>query len=91
MNRNIFLTLIFSLTAILFYFVSPSSACGVKSICNVVCYNASGQEVGAQSCTDQTTFYSGSCECYTDYDNSGFAYCHSHCSSTTGQDTYCAE
>jgi hypothetical protein len=90
MKRRVLLGLLFSAAAGLFYYVSPSAGCGVTSTCYVNCYTAN-LHLRTASCTDSTRIkYGGSCECYTAYDHSGFGYCHSHCSSTTGQDTFCS-
>ena len=88
MSQKIVLVAVFTLSVGLFYFVSPSWGCGVKSTCVIQCYNSSGQQIGNNvPCSDFDT--AGSCECYTDAGTNGTAGCHSHCTSTTGQDEYC--
>jgi hypothetical protein len=89
MSQKIVLVAVFSLSVGLFYLVSPSRGCGVKSTCEIQCYNSSGQPIGTpKSCYDSVTS-TGSCECYTDYETNGTSGCHSHCSISTGQDTFC--
>jgi len=91
MTQKIILVAAFFLSASLLYFVSPSWGCGgVATTCVITCYNSSGQQIGApESCVDSTIAPHSSCECDTEYDGNGNAACHSRCSSTTGQDTYC--
>ena len=74
----------------LFYIVSPSWGCGVESICQITCYDAHGVQIGdPKQCTDRVVTGTGSCACETDYTGNGTAACHSHCTSLTGEDTYC--
>lgn len=90
MHHKTVLVFLFLFFLTVFFFASPSRGCSVRSECNVYCSNAAGQVVDNQTCTDQSGIgYSGSCECYTDAENDGYAHCHSHCSSTTGQDKFC--
>jgi len=90
MTNKIVLGTWFLLSASLFYFVSPSWGCGVYTKCIITCYDSSGHQIGEPvPCVDSTQVIHRSCECDTEYNGSGTAACHSHCSTITGQDTFC--
>lgn len=78
------LAISFFAAASFFYIVAPSWGCGVQSKCAIYC-------VGSQVTCNDVAYTPGSCECFTEPSNNGYAYCHSHCSGTTGQDTFCDE
>jgi hypothetical protein len=91
MIRKIMFSVLFVISASLFYFVSAAWSCGVTTKCIITCYNASGVQIGEpESCYDATQAIHTSCECDTEYNGTNQAACHSHCSSTTGQDTFCS-
>lgn len=89
MVRKAVLFAVFVVSAGLFYAASPSWGCGIESVCVITCYDSSGQQIGAPvTCKDMVTG-TGSCACDTEYNTSGQAACHSHCTALSGEDTYC--
>jgi len=90
MTQKVGLICVFLLSVGLFYFASPTWACGTRSECVITCYDASGHQIGNPvSCDDYIGGQGVSCSCDTDYLNNGTAACHSHCTTHTGQDEYC--
>jgi hypothetical protein len=89
MISKIVLAAVLVLTASLSYLAFPSRGCVVTTQCTIICYNASGQQIGApESCYD-TALGPHSCSCNSTYSNTGLTACHSHCTTSTGQDTFC--
>lgn len=86
MLRKAVLFAAFVISVGLFYAATPSLGCGIESECVITCYDSSGGK--PLLCRDTATG-TASCACDTEFNNSGQAACHSHCTALSGEDTYC--
>lgn len=91
MTKRLVLLSIFLSSGLLVYLVVPTFGCGVQVGCTASCFDSNGNFVQSAVCSDSKPLGTGSCECYTDYEVNGNAFCHALCTSTTGEDRYCSE